>query len=63
MAMSGAGWLPGINCKLSRSAVCRSFSEIKSVLAQDQIFGRESVSDMAVRSQAIAAVKRVVFCI
>lgn len=35
--------------------------EIKSVLAQEQIFGRELVSDMAVRSQAIAAVNGLFF--
>lgn len=35
--------------------------EIKSVLAQDQIYGREYVSDMAIRSQAIAAVNGLYF--
>ncbi len=35
--------------------------EIKSILAQDQIFGRELVSDMAIRSQAIAAVNGLFF--
>ena len=35
--------------------------EIKSILAQDQIFGRELVSDMAIRSQAVAAVNGLFF--